>query len=81
MRTENVHCDFCRKLTTEQNVKKESINGFFVEIGYSINGWGNRKNFIDKISVEICNECFSSVSIKVEELNKTIKKCIAKRKG
>jgi len=65
------HCDYCEK---EFNNDK---NGFKVEIGYSTGGWGSRRDYVHNKSVEICNKCFSSVTVKVLEMDK----CIQELKG
>lgn len=67
MRTENIYCDYCGKLTTSENFLKEKLNGFCIEIGYSKGGWGSRTDFVPKQSVEICDECFGKVGIKSNE--------------
>lgn len=75
MRTENIYCDYCQKMTTSEGKKKESLNGFFVEVGYSMGGWGSRSNFVEKQSVEICDDCFGKVKEKANELKDAIKAC------
>lgn len=72
MKKTNIYCDYCNKITTEADVKIEKLNGFHVEIGYSLGGWGGRKNFVDKQTVEICNECFDKVKSKSKDLQRTI---------
>ena len=74
MRTENIYCDYCHKKTTNEGKLKEPLNGFIIEVGYSIGGWGSRSDLVPKQTVEICNDCFGKVKQKVNELNAEIKK-------
>ena len=60
------HCDLCNK---EFNRNK---NGFCIEVGYSKGGWGFRKDFISKTSMEICDDCFGKLEEKAMLLLKTI---------
>lgn len=73
MRKYTTHCDYC-----EKQVKETELNGFCVELGYSTEstsgGWGARRDFVEKHSVEICNDCFTEVGIKAKELVSSIKK-------
>ena len=75
MRTENIYCDYCKKMTTAEGVKKETLHGSLVELGYSLGGWGNRRNFVNPHTVEICTDCFNSVKKKADELAQAIKDC------
>lgn len=72
MKTTNHRCDFCRKLTTEEGVKKEALHGYTYQLGYSIGGWGSRRDFIPPQSAEICSQCFAKVKEKSEALACTI---------
>lgn len=51
------HCDLCGK---EFNNDK---NGFFIEIGYSKGGWGDRKDFVAPKSLEVCTCCFKTLEV------------------
>ena len=62
------HCDLCTK---EFNNDK---NGFCVELGYSLGGWGRRSDFTHKRTMEICNTCFSEVKEQAMLFDKTLKK-------
>ena len=73
MKTENIYCDYCGKRTTEDNIKKEQVNGFSIKAGYSIGGWGRYNDFMTEQSVEICDECFKKVRDKILELRTLIK--------
>ena len=75
MKTENHYCDYCGKKTMFDGVKIESLNGLCVELGYSIGGWGSRKDFIVPHSVEVCDECLGKVRAKVKELEGVIESC------
>lgn len=73
MKTENLYCDCCKKKTTDEGIKKESLNGFFIEAGYSTGGWGSRKDWIARTTIEVCDECFGTIKNKVQEMKDTIK--------
>ena len=75
MRTENVYCDLCKKMTTSEGNEIEKLNGFSVEIGYSKGGWGSRRDFIRSQSIEVCNDCFKTLEDKSIELSNVILKC------
>lgn len=75
MRTENIYCDYCKKMTTSEGVKKEKLHGFLVELGYSLGGWGMRRDFVGAHTVELCNDCFCKVQKKSKELADTISEC------
>ena len=72
MTTTNERCDFCRKLTTEEGVMKEALHGYTFQLGYSMGGWGGRRDFIAPQSAVICSECFAKVKEKSEALARTI---------
>lgn len=72
MRKYTTHCDYCKK-----QIEETESNGFCVELGYSTeatSGWGRRRDFISKHSVEICNDCFREVEKKSKELVSSIEK-------
>lgn len=73
MQTTNYYCDYCKKMTTSEGTRKERLNGFCIEIGYSDGGWGSRQNIITPQSVEICDDCYAKVKDKANELKETIK--------
>jgi len=39
MRTENIYCDYCQKMTNSEDEKKESLKGCCVGVGNSLGGW------------------------------------------
>ncbi len=61
------HCDICEKEF------KEDKNGFCVEVGYSIGGWGRRADFISNRQMEVCDSCLEKLKPKVMELKKALK--------
>ena len=72
-------CPICGKIVSlEKNgrtQKIENVNGIcWSDIGYSTGGWGGRRNFIDHFSGEICDDCFTALSIKIYEFKEVIKK-------
>lgn len=69
----NKYCDFCKKVLVEHDKKVDNENGFSATVGYSVGGWGSRKDFVPQLNVEICDSCFSSVSVASKELARTIK--------
>lgn len=75
MKKYTLHCDYCDKEITE----KSDLNGFKIELGFSLGGWGNRRNFIDIHSVEICNACFKHVEELGINFHKTIRNLRQKR--
>ena len=75
MRTGNIRCDYCKKLTTIEGKRKEYVHGFAVELGYSSGGWGKRKDFTPPHSVEICTECFDKVEAAAQNLVNVIDQC------
>lgn len=65
-------CDLCEKeLGKHTNSGK---HGFCSEIGYSLGGWGLRRDFVIKTSMEVCTECFDQLKEKSIQLNNTIEK-------
>ena len=74
MKTENIYCDFCKKKTTDDGKKVANVNGFVATVGYSLNGWGSRKDFVDQSKVEICDDCFKEVETASKNLMGTINK-------
>jgi hypothetical protein len=75
MKTTNLYCDFCKKITTQEDKKLEPLHGFRVELGYSRGGWGSRQDFVRPQSAEICSECFGKVEVKAREMEATIANC------
>lgn len=73
MKTENVYCDYCKKKTTDSGKLIHRINGFTATLGYSIGGWGTRRDFIKDHTVEICDDCFSEIEKVCENLVQDIK--------
>lgn len=61
------HCDLCEKEFDNDK------NGFCIEIGYSIGGWGRRQDFTPKRSIEVCNTCLRAIKKKVDELDEAIR--------
>ena len=51
-----------------------SKNAFCSEIGYSLGGWGFRKDFVKKMNMEVCGKCFEQLKEKSIALNDTINK-------
>lgn len=41
--------------------KMADYNGLCVEVGYSVGGWGYRKDHIRKFSGEVCIPCYEAV--------------------
>jgi hypothetical protein len=72
MKIEHVCCDYCHRVVETNGKKIYNHNGFCLEIGYSLGGWGSRRDFIPKQSLILCEDCFVDVKAKVEELNQTI---------
>lgn len=72
-------CPVCKKITSlEKGFKKEKIeqvNGIcWSDIGYSIGGWGRRRNFIHSFSGEVCNECFNDLKNMIDKFNEVFQK-------
>lgn len=70
-------CPICTKTVAfEVNGKKqkiESVNGIcWSNIGYSIGGWGNRRDIIKDFSDEVCKDCFRALRTKINELKEVI---------
>lgn len=62
------HCDFC----DNEFKNKLDKNGFCIELGYSLGGWGSRKDFTNEGVYEICTNCFKKVKEKAQDIDKTI---------
>lgn len=73
MKTENIYCDFCECLCVENKKKIKSLNGFKVELAYSVGGWGSANHFTPTKEVEICDDCFEKVKRKSKEMDLLIK--------
>lgn len=73
MKTENIYCDFCECLCKENKKRIIGLNGFKVELTYSLGGWGSAKHFTPTREVEICDNCFNKVSEKSKEMSELIK--------
>lgn len=56
-------CDFCKKPITKESGK----NGFCAELGYSIGGWGTRRDVLTPFSVEVCDNCFGQLKKAADE--------------
>jgi hypothetical protein len=75
---ENINrCSICSKIVSlEKNGRTEileQVNGIcWSDIGYSIGGWGTRRNFIYSFSGEVCNHCFTALKTKINELKEVI---------
>ena len=72
-----IRCPICGKIVAlekgSNKQKIENVNGIcWDEFGYSLGGWGSRKNFMQKFSGEVCNECFYIIKPKIDELIGTI---------
>ena len=65
-------CPICERIMKADGVRITKINGLKLEAGYSIDGWGQRRDYVD-FSKEVCGECFN-------ELEKPIKDFISKCK-
>jgi len=73
MQTTNYYCDYCKKKITSEGVWTARLNGFCITLGYSDDGWGSRQDMIMPQSVDLCDDCFSKVKEKAQELVDTIK--------
>lgn len=67
-----IRCPICGKITAlEKNYKTqqiEEVHGIiWRDIGYSIGGWGRRKDFMNDFSGEVCNDCFIALKTKINE--------------
>jgi len=67
------HCDLCEKEFDEEKENNDK-NGFCIEIGYSLKGWGRRKDFIPNTRIEVCNTCFKVLKKEALKFKKTIQK-------
>lgn len=64
MRKYTEYCDMCGCEITPES----GNNGFCIDSGYSLGGWGYREDFI-KISYDnVCNECFAKIKNEMENL-------------
>ena len=72
MRTENLHCDLCRKTTTDAGKKLEPLHAICLSLGYSLGGWGSRRNWTPERNYEVCGDCFRKVQEKAQSLAQTI---------
>jgi len=62
------HCDLCEIEFSLETGK----NGFCATIGYSKNGWGNRRDFVRRMSGEFCDSCFSKLAKPSKKLRKVL---------
>lgn len=75
---ENINrCPICSKIVSlEKNgrtEKLEQVNGIcWSDIGYSIGGWGSRRDFIHSFSGEVCTDCFTALKTKINEFKEVI---------
>ena len=77
MKESIIRCHICSKITAlEKNGKEqkiEQVHGIcWDKIGYSIGGWGSRRDFIHGFSGEVCNDCFTALKTKINELKEVI---------
>ena len=82
MKESIIRCPICSKITAleknERTQKIEQVHGIcWDKIGYSLGGWGSRKNFIQEFSGEVCCDCFTALKTKINEL----KEVFEQRKG
>lgn len=66
-------CDCCNLPLEEGSQKLNKYNGLCIEIGYSIGGWGDRRNFIKK-SMELCIPCYDKLTPHIASLDDAISK-------
>lgn len=57
MKTEITLCDLCEAPIVGPGMAR-SMHGVCVMLGYSVGGWGSRKNFVEW-SGEVCDVCFA----------------------
>lgn len=70
-------CHICNKIVSmEKDGIKEKIDDVhgvcWSDIGYSIGGWGRRRNFMHEFSGEICGDCFTALEIKINEFKEVV---------
>ena len=68
-----VRCPLCERVTAvtkHGSVQKLChVNGLtWGDIGFSIGGWGQRRNYLAAFTGEVCEDCFTSVSEKINQL-------------
>jgi hypothetical protein len=73
-------CPVCSKITSIESggIKQKEIAAVhgicWKDVGYSINGWGSRKDFLKDFSGEVCTECFAEINLKMKELQDILDK-------
>ncbi len=77
MKESIIRCPICSKITAlEKNgrtQKIEQVHGIcWDKIGYSIGGWGSRRDFIHGFSGEVCNDCFTALKTKINEFKEVV---------
>lgn len=65
---EKMYCDICKGVIYDEGEPHAGKhNGVQLTLGYSRNnGWGNRENWIDWGSEDICHDCFERLETAVE---------------
>lgn len=74
-----IRCPICGKIVALEKgfrtQKLEQVNGIcWKDIGYSIGGWGSRRNFMREFSGEVCKDCFNALESKINELKEVFDK-------
>lgn len=75
MKTEIILCDLCQKPLKGLRISRQ-MHGACLTIGYSIGGWGSRKNHVEW-SGEICETCYAEY----ETIAKAVQLWLQKRAG
>jgi hypothetical protein len=74
-----IRCPVCGKIVALEKgmrtQKIESVHGIcWDKIGYSIGGWGFRRDFVYAFSGEVCEDCFNALKTKINEFKEVFDK-------